>query len=242
MMAGRRLGALIGGAVLALCLFYLLALLVAPPESLSEPPPRLSVSMVEAPQDQKARGDAQSSRAQQRPAPPPAAPPRPEARPAPAPDVQSSVSVPPTPTPPVSPKVSPSRTAAPSLSVAKAPPTPSPSPAPAQDPSPSSAPAAAAGGQKSDSTAMQSGAAEPTRKVLPDYPRRARLRGTEGYVELQYVILRSGRVDRASIKVLESRPGSTFDDAALEAVAQWQYPRRPQPMRTRQRIEFKLRG
>ncbi|MCM5703246.1 energy transducer TonB [Larsenimonas salina] len=239
----RRLGGLTFGAVLALALFYMLALMVAPPERIEEPPKKLSISMTKAVQAQKAKGETAKPEAA-RPSTPPAAPPRPEAQPAPSASAQSPVTLPPTKTPPVSPKVAPAKTSTPQLEVAKAAPKPTPQPAKPSESAPTETQttSSASGGSMKETTAERSGSPNPTRKVLPEYPRRARLRGTEGFVELQYVIQRNGQVDKASIRVIESRPGSTFNEAAKDAVAQWRYPPQPQVRQTRQRIEFKLRG
>ena len=59
-------------------------------------------------------------------------------------------------------------------------------------------------------------------KVKPIYPEIGRIVGRPGRVVLQAVILRDGSV--AEIEVLQVRPpGLGFEEAAIEAVAQWRY-------------------
>jgi periplasmic protein TonB len=60
-----------------------------------------------------------------------------------------------------------------------------------------------------------------SRKVNPKYPRRAKLRGKEGYVRLQFTILTNGKVTNA--KVIESKPDDSFDEAALKAIYKWRF-------------------
>jgi protein TonB len=61
----------------------------------------------------------------------------------------------------------------------------------------------------------------PVVRVNPQYPPRAAERGTEGWVELRFVISASGTVQDA--EVMNSRPGNVFDRAALRAVRRWKY-------------------
>ena len=58
-------------------------------------------------------------------------------------------------------------------------------------------------------------------QVRPLYPAVARARGEEGVVIVQAVIDRSGRVEPAELRVVESHP--PFDDAAVTAFRQWKY-------------------
>lgn len=55
----------------------------------------------------------------------------------------------------------------------------------------------------------------------PVYPEVAKEAGIEGEVTLLYTVTESGRVD--DVRVVESEPPGTFDDAALAAVRTWRY-------------------
>jgi protein TonB len=58
--------------------------------------------------------------------------------------------------------------------------------------------------------------------VPPRYPDVARVARIEGNVILQAVIDREGAVDEIQV-LRSSQPGVGFEDAAIEAVAQWRY-------------------
>ncbi len=53
------------------------------------------------------------------------------------------------------------------------------------------------------------------------YPPRARSKGVEGYVTVNLLIGRDGRVER--LRVLESEPPGVFEQAATEALRQWEF-------------------
>jgi len=57
--------------------------------------------------------------------------------------------------------------------------------------------------------------------VAPKYPRSARRRNVTGAVEVSFKVLGNGTV--SDIVVANSTPGTTFDQAALDAVAQWRF-------------------
>ena len=61
----------------------------------------------------------------------------------------------------------------------------------------------------------------PLVRVNPDYPAGAVIRGTEGWVQVQFSVTATGSV-RDPV-VVASEPGTTFDDAALKAIARWRY-------------------
>jgi protein TonB len=52
-------------------------------------------------------------------------------------------------------------------------------------------------------------------------PARALATGVEGWVQVQFAITPTGAVRDAV--VVASEPGTTFDDAALKAIARWRY-------------------
>jgi len=55
----------------------------------------------------------------------------------------------------------------------------------------------------------------------PEYPPRALTSGTEGWVQVRFSVTTIGTVRNAV--VVASEPGTTFDDAALKAIARWRY-------------------
>ncbi|MEL6199474.1 MAG: TonB family protein, partial [Pseudomonadota bacterium] len=77
----------------------------------------------------------------------------------------------------------------------------------------------------------------------PGYPRSAQRRGIEGWVDVGFSVRADGTT--SDITVIESQPGSVFDEAATEAVSKWRY----EPLETddpnafaraRIRLEFNL--
>lgn len=77
----------------------------------------------------------------------------------------------------------------------------------------------------------------------PFYPRTARLRRKEGYVELEFTVDREGGVQ--DIRVTAAEPPGLFEGAARRAIARWKFaPHRvggeAVAVRARQRVEFKL--
>ncbi|WP_076419313.1 energy transducer TonB [Colwellia sp. UCD-KL20] len=61
----------------------------------------------------------------------------------------------------------------------------------------------------------------PIVKVAPIYPRRAQSRGIEGYVIVEFVVTKNGSVRDA--RVVESKPESIFDQAAMDAALKFKY-------------------
>lgn len=246
---------LLGGIGLAVGLFWMLALLVTPPERSPETPiMAMSMTMIEAPEvapEQEAPPPAPSEAA---PVPPPMP------MPAPAPLAESAIALPevelpdepvepveleselpelteitPEPAPQPAPKPSPS-------------PTPQPDPAPPQSaetaapsPAPSTAQSQAAPEPTPSNEPVSVGQVTPTSRVNPSYPPRAQRRGMEGFVEVEFVIRRDGSVDNSTIRVTRAQPRRVFEDAAREAIARWQFEPGQQLRRATQRIEFQLR-
>jgi TonB family protein len=60
-----------------------------------------------------------------------------------------------------------------------------------------------------------------TRFVEPDYPRIARDAGTEGWVDMEFVVRADGSV--ADVRVLAAQPTGTFDAAAIAALSRWRF-------------------
>jgi periplasmic protein TonB len=61
----------------------------------------------------------------------------------------------------------------------------------------------------------------PRVRVNPDYPPQAITRGIEGWVQVRFTVSAIGTVRDAA--VVASEPGTTFDEAALKAIARWRY-------------------
>ncbi len=57
--------------------------------------------------------------------------------------------------------------------------------------------------------------------VAPRYPRSAQRRNVTGYVDLVFTVNADGTV--GEVEVTESKPGTTFDSAAVEAVEKWRF-------------------
>ncbi|PMR73479.1 energy transducer TonB [Billgrantia endophytica] len=248
----------LGGCALALLLFWLLALLVSPPEEEFDLlDAAMTLTMVEAPEpieEEPAEAPAEA------PLPPPTEavqPPLPE----PTPPMESSITLPEPELPPEEREPVELDESLPELTEAVAEPEPEPEPQPEPQPEPAPAPqpdprpapeappvessAPAAPSQAATEPAPQGpvdvGEVTPTNRVPPDYPARAQRRGMEGHVELQFVIRPDGSVDPSSIRIIDAQPRSVFDTAAQQAVARWQFEPANQLRRARQRLEFQLR-
>lgn len=61
----------------------------------------------------------------------------------------------------------------------------------------------------------------PQVRVGPVYPERARARGIEGYVDLNFTVLKTGKV--SNVQVIDSTPLGVFDRAAIKALKKWRY-------------------
>jgi periplasmic protein TonB len=61
----------------------------------------------------------------------------------------------------------------------------------------------------------------PIVKVAPQYPRRALNKGIEGYVIVEYVVTKQGTVKDP--KVIESKPSTIFNKAAIKSVLRYKY-------------------
>lgn len=59
------------------------------------------------------------------------------------------------------------------------------------------------------------------RKVNPKYPRKAKLKRLEGFVQLAFAINEKGLV--SNVKVLDSNPKGTFERNAVRAIKRWKF-------------------
>jgi TonB family protein len=83
----------------------------------------------------------------------------------------------------------------------------------------------------------------PLKTVQPVYPAKARNHQQEGWVDVEFTVSETGKVQDAAVRAASS-PG-VFDDAALKAVNQWRYrpllrDAKPVPVRTQIRLRFTL--
>ncbi|RUR31605.1 TonB family protein [Vreelandella nanhaiensis] len=249
----RHAVSLLVGSTLAIGLFWLLALLVAPPEREPEALERpMALNMIEAPEVAPEQETVTPPAAQAVPQQTP--PPMPAPEPPPVTDSAISlpdVELPDTPVEPVemdselpelteiTPEPQPELTPQPE-------PAPAPSPQPAPEQTPTEAPAErqaapVAEAPPSNEEPVSVGQVAPANRVNPTYPSRAQRRGMEGFVEVEFIIRRDGSVDRSSIRVINAQPRRVFEDAAQQAIAQWQFASSQQVRRATQRIEFQLR-
>lgn len=59
------------------------------------------------------------------------------------------------------------------------------------------------------------------RKVNPKYPRRAKMRRQEGYVQLSFYISKDGVV--SNVSVVASKPKGSFEKASVKAIKRWKF-------------------
>lgn len=251
----RHLLSLLGGVVLAVGLFWLLAQLVASPEREPEElTMSMAMTMVDAPEvapEQEAPTPQPVETAPQQ-APPPM--PAPE----PPPVVESTISLPEVELPDepvepvemdselpelteVEPEPEPAPEPTPEPAPQEAPAEPAPAATPAEQSEPAEREAAPAAEPAPSNEPVSVGQATPTSRVNPSYPPRAQRRGMEGFVEVAFMIRRDGSVDASSIRITNAQPRRVFDDAARDAIAQWQFEPSDRLRNATQRIEFQLR-
>lgn len=76
----------------------------------------------------------------------------------------------------------------------------------------------------------------PTKRVEPQYPADAARTGTEGFVEVEFSVDASGKVE--SVSVVNAKPSRVFESAAVRAVKQWEFA--PGGGRGKVRLDFTL--
>ncbi|MFK7885897.1 MAG: energy transducer TonB [Gammaproteobacteria bacterium] len=85
----------------------------------------------------------------------------------------------------------------------------------------------------------------PIVRIAPQYPREARLKGTEGWVKVRFTIMEDGTVSAPS--VIDAQPRRTFNREAIRAILRWKFkPRIIDGVATKreaeQTIEFTMDG
>ena len=83
----------------------------------------------------------------------------------------------------------------------------------------------------------------PIVRITPMYPRKAAIKGIEGWVKLEFTITQDGAV--SDVKVLNAKPRRMFNRAAIKSILRWKFkPRvvsgKAVARRATQTIEFKL--
>ncbi len=71
------------------------------------------------------------------------------------------------------------------------------------------------GGGSSDRSVM------PLVRIEPQYPRKAAMRGIEGYVRVKFDVNETGAVE--NLQILEAKPPRIFDQVPKRAVLKWKY-------------------
>lgn len=85
----------------------------------------------------------------------------------------------------------------------------------------------------------------PIVRINPVYPREAAMKGTEGWVKLEFTITETGTVK--SPKVIDSKPARVFNREAVRAILKWKFKPRvidgvAVERRATQTIDFMLEG
>jgi protein TonB len=77
---------------------------------------------------------------------------------------------------------------------------------------------------------------KPLKRVEPEYPTDALRAGTEGFVEVEFSVDASGKVE--SVSVVNAQPARVFERSAVSAVKQWAFA--PGGGRGKVRLDFAL--
>ncbi len=77
---------------------------------------------------------------------------------------------------------------------------------------------------------------KPLKRVEPVYPPAAARAGTNGFVEVEFTVDATGKVE--SVSVVNAKPSRTFESAAVKAVKQWTFG--PGGGRGKVRLDFSL--
>jgi periplasmic protein TonB len=83
----------------------------------------------------------------------------------------------------------------------------------------------------------------PIVQITPMYPRKAAIKGIEGWVKLEFTITQDGAV--SDVKILSAKPRRMFNRAAIKSILRWKFkPRivsgKAVARRATQTIEFRL--
>ncbi len=83
----------------------------------------------------------------------------------------------------------------------------------------------------------------PLVRIPPAYPRNARRRGIQGWVDIEFVIGRTGNVE--TVRVINAKPEGVYEKSVIRAVSRWRFtPGKVEGkavrIRVRQRLQFRL--
>lgn len=78
----------------------------------------------------------------------------------------------------------------------------------------------------------------PLSTARPQFPEYAYKRGIEGWVEVSFTVMTSGRVQ--DVKIIDANPKGVFEATTVESVSNWIYGEYPKARTVKQRVEFKL--
>lgn len=97
--------------------------------------------------------------------------------------------------------------------------------------------------QGQDTASLPDGDVQPLLRIAPQYPRRAAIKGVEGWVKIAFTIQGDGSV--SDPQILDAKPSRIFNRAALNAIKKWKFkPRmvdgKPVARKAEQVIEFSL--
>lgn len=78
----------------------------------------------------------------------------------------------------------------------------------------------------------------PLATARPQIPKDAYDRGIEGWVEIVFVVNKKGKV--RNIRIVDAQPRGVFEAAMVEAISRWIYPTSNRNREVKQRFDFKL--
>lgn len=77
-----------------------------------------------------------------------------------------------------------------------------------------------------------------TEQIIPEYPAKAERLEIEGAVQLAFDVQENGKVE--NVRVVESDRPELFDDAAVEAISQWEFQKGARDENVNVTIEFEF--
>lgn len=78
----------------------------------------------------------------------------------------------------------------------------------------------------------------PLSTARPQIPEWAYKRGIEGWVEVVFTVMPSGRVQ--DVRIVDAQPKGVFEAAAVESISNWIYAQGKKARTVKQRVDFKL--
>lgn len=81
---------------------------------------------------------------------------------------------------------------------------------------------------------------QPVRRVHPDYPTEAAIRGQYGYVKLRFLVDEQGQV--TAVNTIDAYPQKVFEKASIRAVKRWRYQPSAEKHLMTVRLDYSLDG